>query len=319
MKDETINLVRCPNEVEGKLCLSPLEKIDNELKCSKCGTDYIMVEGIPILRESLCRFCDKPIVEGIKKCPHCGEPLPYPRPEYLSIYYEAHYGPYLNYTSRDDRFIPRALTEGFYQTISNLCVPYLNENSTALDIGCAFGRLSMELAKKAAFVIGIDYLLPFVSEALKIVCSDDISSIKICDIGNIAENFFEASLRGFGINNCDFIVGDAHDLPFDRNTFDFVLSSNLIDRVENPQKTIYESWRVLKKGGVMLITDPLNWGEIRKHPSNVDQWKCNLLDFFDGEKWKTLSEIDGIPFIFRYHSRHKSTLYNQAVIVEKIG
>jgi len=47
---------------------------------------------------------------------------------------------------------------------------------------------------------------------------------------------------------------DAQNLPFPNDTFDFVISDQVIEHLENPQKAIDESYRVLKKGGTAIHT-----------------------------------------------------------------
>jgi SAM-dependent methyltransferase len=47
---------------------------------------------------------------------------------------------------------------------------------------------------------------------------------------------------------------DMQNLPFDDDTFDFVISDQVIEHLQSPQKAINESYRVLKKGGIAIHT-----------------------------------------------------------------
>lgn len=47
---------------------------------------------------------------------------------------------------------------------------------------------------------------------------------------------------------------DMQCLPFEDNCFDFIISDQVIEHLENPQKAIQESYRVLKTGGIAIHT-----------------------------------------------------------------
>lgn len=55
------------------------------------------------------------------------------------------------------------------------------------------------------------------------------------------------------------VGGVGEDLPFPDASFDLVISSNVLEHVDNPQKVIDESVRVLKPGGHIVIVVP-NYG-----------------------------------------------------------
>jgi len=50
------------------------------------------------------------------------------------------------------------------------------------------------------------------------------------------------------------IVGDAHELPFKDGEFDVVLANEVLEHLQNPQKAIDEMYRVLRKGGKLILT-----------------------------------------------------------------
>ncbi|MDD2654848.1 MAG: methyltransferase domain-containing protein [Candidatus Omnitrophica bacterium] len=52
------------------------------------------------------------------------------------------------------------------------------------------------------------------------------------------------------------IVGDALNLPFNENTFDTVVSTQVLEHVEKPWVMAKEIGRVLKQGGICIITAP---------------------------------------------------------------
>jgi len=52
------------------------------------------------------------------------------------------------------------------------------------------------------------------------------------------------------------VVGSILDLPFADNTFDVVVSSEVIEHVPNPIKAIEELYRVTKPSGTLVVTTP---------------------------------------------------------------
>jgi len=58
-------------------------------------------------------------------------------------------------------------------------------------------------------------------------------------------------LRGWS-----WVVGDAQYLPFRNSCFNGVIASHVLEHLENPQRFIWESWRVLKAGGYLELSLP---------------------------------------------------------------
>jgi SAM-dependent methyltransferase len=52
------------------------------------------------------------------------------------------------------------------------------------------------------------------------------------------------------------VYGDAHFLPIASNTIDCVLCCEVLEHVKDPRKCCDEIWRVLKPGGIALISTP---------------------------------------------------------------
>jgi SAM-dependent methyltransferase len=63
---------------------------------------------------------------------------------------------------------------------------------------------------------------------------------------------------------------DIHHLPYPDETFDWVISDQVLEHIENPDSGIAESWRVLKKGGIAIHTTCfVNY----YHPAPIDYWR----------------------------------------------
>lgn len=65
-----------------------------------------------------------------------------------------------------------------------------------------------------------------------------------------------AEAKAFGYQNPDTVYYDGHTLPFPDASFDAVLCTEVVEHIPDPAETIREMHRVLKPGGLLLITIP---------------------------------------------------------------
>lgn len=91
---------------------------------------------------------------------------------------------------------------------------------------------------------------------------------KVLDVGFVSGTLHNEILDEFGQKNVvgldtevkkttKFEVkGSAEKMPFKANTFNSIMAGELIEHVHQPQNFVRESFRILKKGGVLLITTP---------------------------------------------------------------
>lgn len=59
------------------------------------------------------------------------------------------------------------------------------------------------------------------------------------------------------LENVELVLGDAHELPWEAGTFDWVVSSIGVNNFSDPQQAIRECSRVIKSGGKMILTTNL--------------------------------------------------------------
>jgi len=101
----------------------------------------------------------------------------------------------------------------------------------ALDIGTGRGHFALYLAKLGFDVTGVDI-------------SDKMIHHAKC----------HAEEKKLGVN---FLVGDAEHLQFDDNTFDVVVSRNLLWTLPSPKKALKEWRRVMKPEANLVVSDGL--------------------------------------------------------------
>jgi ubiquinone/menaquinone biosynthesis C-methylase UbiE len=52
------------------------------------------------------------------------------------------------------------------------------------------------------------------------------------------------------------VVGSILEIPFGDNTFDYIVSSEVIEHTPDPYKAIQELYRVIKPGGILVLSTP---------------------------------------------------------------
>jgi SAM-dependent methyltransferase len=99
---------------------------------------------------------------------------------------------------------------------------------SVLDVGCGKAWVAASLCPK-----GIE------------VCSMDISPINV-----------EKALARYPYPNHKGTVGDAFNLPFDDESFDCVIASEVVEHVPDPEAFVKSLFRVIKKGGALILSTP---------------------------------------------------------------
>lgn len=85
------------------------------------------------------------------------------------------------------------------------------------------------------------------------------------------------------------VVGSADAVPFPDGTFDSVVSTQVFEHVKFPEKCAQEAYRVLKPGGIALITVP-QWNELHSEP--YDFWRYTnfgLKELFERNGFETVT------------------------------
>ena len=131
----------------------------------------------------------------------------------------------------------------------------------ALDLGCATGRATFELARFCEHVTGIDFSARFIRVGHQMQ-RQGFTRYAIPEEGEIV-SFHEKTLAEFGLedtrNRVEFWQGDAHNLKAQFTGYDLVLASNLIDRLSEPAKFLEHITGRINPGGLLVIFSPYTW------------------------------------------------------------
>lgn len=101
----------------------------------------------------------------------------------------------------------------------------------------------------------------------------------------------------------NYVVGNANYLPFRDEYFDYLIVGELLEHMEKPEETLKEFFRVLKKGGILALSVPLNdSGGIapEQHLWSFDESDIKSLLGKFGEVETSILEEDNHNYIIGY-------------------
>lgn len=254
------------------------------------------------------------------------EPLPeirmnvYENDEMVAQYIEFHYG--------DSYFgVPNFPVACIEEASRHLIG---RKTQRALDIGCATGRSSFELARHFDHVDALDFSARLI-QAPTALQTSGIQRYALRDEGDLV-SFKEVSIDDLGYQNIrdkvSFMQGDACNLPEKFADYDLVFAGNLIDRLYDPALFLNAIKGRIRQGGLLIITSPYTWLE---EFTEKDKWLGGY-KADTGESYTTLEglrhalmpefrqcgqEID-VPFVIRETRRKYQHTLAQLTVWEKL-
>lgn len=234
---------------------------------------------------------------------------PYESDEMLSQYLLFHYG------EADEILIyPFSPAVGF--GFPGRCVTELVDRSAlsagsrALDLGCAVGRSTFELARYCPEVVGIDLSRRFIATAERLRRRGSVAYGRI-EEGEITVRRTARVPADIDRRRVAFEAGDAMALRPDLGSFDVVLMANLLDRLRDPLRCLVKLGRFVRPGGQLVVVSPNTWLEQYTPRS---KWLGGVVRdgrrawTFDGLRRAlrpafTLEERKDMPFLIREHRR----------------
>jgi SAM-dependent methyltransferase len=112
-----------------------------------------------------------------------------------------------------------------------------------LDLGCGGGRHAFEAMRRGARVVALDH-----------------SAAELKDVGAVSAAMIDSGEITWdawaGVVN-----GDALDIPFPDDTFDRVVTAEVLEHIWDDERAIAELVRVLRPGGRLAVTVPTRWPE----------------------------------------------------------
>lgn len=204
-------------------------------------------------------------------------------------------------------------------------VPITGPVDRALDLGCAVGRSTFELARTAQEVVGIDLSQRFIAAALEVQRTGEVQ-LRRHEEGDIYTKILRRLDPAIDRTRCRFEVGDALRPRTDLGTFDFILAANLIDRVHSPRELLATLRRLLNPRGHLLIASPYTWLSEFTPPQEWlgarESWSntttLQKIQEQLGSQFELISSKD-LPFLIREHARKYQWSVAQASLWKKVA
>jgi 2-polyprenyl-6-hydroxyphenyl methylase/3-demethylubiquinone-9 3-methyltransferase len=149
-----------------------------------------------------------------------------------------------------------------------------------LDAGCGTGTLSRNLADRGAQVVGIDASPEMVARARQLTSDRGLCS------------------------NLEFQISSIVPLPFSSSSLHGILCSSVIEYVEDVPASLLEFARVLRPGGLLLVSVP-------NKPSIIRQFQVGT------HRLVRIMQREVFPFV--EHSRHHYTQQSFRRLLEQSG
>ncbi|MDD2653260.1 MAG: 5-histidylcysteine sulfoxide synthase [Sulfurimonas sp.] len=145
----------------------------------------------------------------------------------------------------------------------NIASKFAKNRTKALDLGCATGRATFELAKSFDAVEGVDFSARFIGVGVKLK-NDGYVAYASKTEGDLAEKK-KVTIEELGYESVrekvSFWQGDACNLKPNFTSYDLVMATNLIDRLYSPRLFLEDIQNRINKHGVLLIASPYSWQE----------------------------------------------------------
>lgn len=129
-----------------------------------------------------------------------------------------------------------------------------------LDLGCAVGRSTFEMAGSCASVLGIDFSHAFIKAAESLRRGEVISYARR-EEASVATRLEACPPAGIDPTKLAFQQGDAMNLPADLGSFDRVHAANLICRLPEPRRLLDRLPELVTPGGELVLATPCTWLE----------------------------------------------------------
>ena len=210
-------------------------------------------------------------------------------------------------------------------------------NNRALDMGCAVGGASFELAKEFEQVDAFDFSKSFVDAAKKMQTNETIRfRIPVeADLFEEVEAVHEEGITSEVLNKVRFFTGDACKLEEMEGdgligTYDGIVMSNLLCRLPDPTACLDGLPRIVNVGGVVVMVTPFSWLEDFT-PRN--KWLGGFYDPVSKKEIRSrevLQEMmehrgfekiheEQIPLVIREHQRKYQYIVSEATAWRKKG
>jgi len=254
----------------------------------------------------------------------------YEDPQILNEYLLLHYGPAGDqmpyaFGPRDAVEFPVRCARWLLDAARDYGVP----TEKALDVGCAVGRASFELARVYDEVLGVDLSRAFIDAADTLRRDGEFRYFRK-DEGELGVTLNAMVDPAIDRSRVSFRQADACSLPAELADFDAVLLANLLCRLPSPKALLGRLGGprgLVKPGGLLAIFSPYSWLEPFTPPEawlggyeregNPIHSAAALGEFLRAEGFELLREADE-PLVIREHVRKYQYIVTHAMLWRRV-
>ncbi len=186
--------------------------------------------------------------------------------------------------------------ENFAKRCAKEADRYTLNRKSVLDVGCATGRSSFELARYFDKVTGIDFSARFIQIGVELQKRGKIFYERLEEGAIISHQ--SHSLKEFDLDTyadrVEFWQGDACNLKEHFKGYDLIMATNLIDRLYEPRLFLQSLHKRLNDDGILILTSPYTWQE---ESTAKDFWLGGYVD----ESGKEVYTLDTLISILKEH------------------
>lgn len=226
----------------------------------------------------------------------------YESPQMLAEYLLFHYGD--DEDSMPWEFGPRAALH-YPARCAALCKKTADGPAhRVLDLGCAVGKSTFELARFADEVLGVDYSHQFIRAANHLK-ETGFHEYEMVEEGKLTVPRTACIPVEIDRDRVQFLHGNACDLPDNLGIFDGVLLANLLCRLPDPASCLQHIKTLTRENAWLVIATPASWSQeytprekwLAKNGSTLEGiHQCLQPEFI-------LTHREDTPFVLREHRR----------------
>lgn len=167
----------------------------------------------------------------------------------------------------------RSISEASHKTVATMMekvAPLLTPKTRVLDIGAGYGGAARHLARQVG---------------CPVIC---FNLSKVENMRNREKN----ETQGLA-HLIEVVEGNFENLPFSKNAFDLIWSEDAILHSGNKERVFEEAYRVLRPGGKMVFTDPMQADDCPPEVLSPVLERIHLKEMGSVKRYRAIAEQQG--------------------------